>query len=75
MSIKSNLTKAERGASSLADLGVDDIKLEYGSCPSFGSCTFENNDYCDWTNVYDKRDQFDWEFGSYLTGTSLTGPS
>ena len=40
-----------------------------------GSCTFENNNYCDWHNVYEERDEFDWEFGSHQTGTFTTGPS
>jgi len=56
-------------------MAIDDVKLEIGECPEFGSCTFEGNDYCTWSNVFDARDQFDWEFGSEQTSSFLTGPS
>ena len=72
---KKYFNKDERGNGIYGDIALDDIKMEYGPCPNYGSCTFENNDYCDWHNVYDKRDDFDWEFGSYQTGTTMTGPS
>ncbi|RNA14511.1 MAM and LDL-receptor class A domain-containing 2-like, partial [Brachionus plicatilis] len=56
-------------------MALDDISLQVGVCPSFGSCTFEGEDYCFYTNVEDGRDEFDWEFGTYKTGSSLTGPT
>jgi len=55
-------------------VAIDDIKIEAGPCTSFGSCSFEGNEYCFWENVKDKRDQWDWEFGSYKTGSANTGP-
>lgn len=63
-----------RGDSSLGNIGLDDIKLEIGECPSYGACSFEDG-YCSWHNVPDKRDIFDWELGSHSTGTLSTGPS
>jgi hypothetical protein len=57
-----------------SDMGLDDVKLDYGECPSFSSCTFENADLCFWTNVQDNRDKFDWEIGSSETKTAGTGP-
>ncbi|CAF0741635.1 unnamed protein product, partial [Brachionus calyciflorus] len=61
------------GATTL--MALDDISLVQGSCQSFGSCTFEDDEYCLWTNVLDVRDQFDWEFGSSQTISVGTGPS
>jgi hypothetical protein len=58
-----------------ANIAIDDVSLELGQCPSFGSCTFEGNDYCNWKNVLDARDDFDWEFNSHKTATPNTGPS
>jgi len=58
----------------LGNVAIDDIKIEAGPCTSFGSCSFEGNEYCFWENVKDKRDQWDWEFGSYKTGSANTGP-
>lgn len=56
-------------------MAIDDVTLENGACPAFGSCTFENSDYCSWQNVIDGRDKLDWEFGSHSTDTTNTGPS
>lgn len=56
-------------------MAIDDLRLENGACQAYGSCSFEDSDYCTWQNVDDKRDQFDWEFGSDKTATLLTGPS
>jgi hypothetical protein len=67
--------KGERLDYSLSNMAIDDVKLEIGECPEFGSCTFEGNDYCTWSNVFDARDQFDWEFGSEQTASFSTGPS
>ena len=63
-----------RGDTFLSNIGLDDIKLEEGECPSYGSCSFEDG-YCSWHNVFDKRDEFDWELGSHSTSSSFTGPS
>ena len=59
----------------LSEMSIDDVKLEYGVCSNFGACTFENFDYCAWSNVDDVRDDFDWEFGTGLTNSQGTGPS
>jgi hypothetical protein len=42
------------------------------NCPSV--CTFENNNFCSWTNAK-TGDQFDWSFGSGGTPSAGTGPS
>lgn len=55
-------------------MALDDIRLQVGVCSSFGSCTFEDDDYCFYSNVEDGRDEFDWEFGNHRTLSSYTGP-
>ena len=67
--------KATKAESSFGNLAIDDIRIDFGSCPSFGSCSFEGNDYCFWQNINDRRDDFDWEFGSHGTGSTETGPT
>ncbi len=57
-----------------SDMAIDDITLVTGPCANLGACTFENNEYCNWVNVNDIRDNFDWEFGSSGTSTAGTGP-
>ena len=56
-------------------LAIDDIKLTNGECPSFGSCSFEGDSLCKWQNVYDSRDDFDWEIGTHKTTSFDTGPT
>lgn len=53
---------------------IDDVMLEEGACPSFGSCTFEDG-YCIWYNVDDSRNDFNWELRTGGTASSNTGPS
>lgn len=55
-------------------MAIDDLVVEYGMCPSFGSCAFEDNELCFWQNVLDSRDEFDWSFGQHQTQTPDTGP-
>ena len=66
----------ERSKLSLTNLAIDDIKIEVGDCPAFGSCNFDDSTYCFWENIQDERDEFDWEFGSFDTIflTAQTGP-
>jgi len=63
------------GPSFEGDIAIDDVYVTPGECRSFGSCDFENNDYCSWSNVKDKRDVFDWELGMGPTSSSFTGPT
>jgi hypothetical protein len=45
------------------------------SATSFGSCSFENYDYCNWHNIDDDgRDDFDWDFGNGRRSVLKTGP-
>ena len=55
-------------------MAIDDIQLDFGMCPSLGSCSFEDEDSCGWKNVYDARDEFDWTFGSLKSTAFDTGP-
>ena len=57
-----------------SDMAIDDVSLSKGPCANLGACTFENSDYCNWMNIQDSRDNFDWEFGSADTSTAGTGP-
>jgi len=50
----------------------DDISLEEGVCPSFGSCDFEDG-YCTWSNA--QGADFAWELKSGATPSGATGPS
>lgn len=63
-----------KGGGTLSSIGLDSVKIELGACPVFGSCTFENNNYCAWRNVIDGRDNYDWEFGSFRSSFATTGP-
>lgn len=49
----------------------DDISLEDGVCPSYGSCDFENG-YCTWQNA--PGADFEWELKNGVTPTTNTGP-
>ncbi|CAF0741650.1 unnamed protein product, partial [Brachionus calyciflorus] len=66
--------EGERAEGSASYMALDDIILENGACQSYGGCTFDGEDYCFWDNIEDKRDDFDWEFGTFATGTANTGP-
>lgn len=63
-----------RSAGFGTDITIDDVSLEYGPCTITASCTFEDYDYCNWYNVQDGRDRFDWTFGSGPTPAGATGP-
>ena len=57
------------------DIAIDDVFLQKGACASFGSCTFDEFDYCTWSNINDGRDNIDWVLQSGATDTENTGPS
>ena len=57
------------------NIAIDDVFLRKGACGSFGSCTFEDYDYCTWTNVEDGRDNIDWVLQSGETDAENTGPT
>lgn len=56
-------------------IAIDDLRLQIGACSSFGSCSFEDDSLCQWQNVFDSRDNFDWEIGNHVTGSYNTGPT
>lgn len=66
--------EGERGPSTYSNMAIDDVRLDKGVCPTFGSCSFEDESYCDWFNVEDGRDEVDWEFGNGGTDSYGTGP-
>ena len=45
-----------------------------GACNQPGSCDFEKDDWCTWTNA-DREDTFDWLVGSGATPSYSTGPA
>nr|XP_054757010.1 MAM and LDL-receptor class A domain-containing protein 2-like [Lytechinus pictus] len=52
-------------------MALDEINIEFGSCPPPGYCTFESL-HCGWTN--DVNDDFDWLLHSGATPSDSTGP-
>ncbi len=66
--------EARPGQYNTFNAALDDLTLEEGACPSFGSCDFED-DYCIWQNVDDIRSDFKWELRRGNTASSDTGPS
>ena len=39
-----------------------------------GNCDFEQDGFCEWRQVYDGSDDFDWTIHSGLTPSIRTGP-
>ncbi|XP_035827620.1 MAM and LDL-receptor class A domain-containing protein 2-like [Aplysia californica] len=60
------------GKSYKGNIGIDDISVEYGSCPSPANCNFDNG-FCGFVNVQGS-DKFDWELNRGPTGSLQTGP-
>lgn len=57
-------------------MGIDDIIIHEGQCVPVSDsqlCTFENNDFCQYTN--DPNAEFSWRLGNSSSQSSLTGPS
>lgn len=69
------LIEAEKGELALGAIAIDDLKLQIGACSSFGSCSFEEDNYCQWQNINDIRDNFDWEIANTDTASYGTGPT
>ncbi|XP_030849653.1 MAM and LDL-receptor class A domain-containing protein 2 [Strongylocentrotus purpuratus] len=61
------------GATSNADIAIDDIRFHGQPCPAEGACDFERG-YCGWTNDY-IGDDFDWLRGNSETLSGYTGPT
>nr|XP_054757008.1 MAM and LDL-receptor class A domain-containing protein 2-like [Lytechinus pictus] len=61
------------GATSNADIAIDDIRFRGFPCPQEGACDFERG-YCSWTNDY-VSDDFDWLRGNSETLSGYTGPT
>jgi hypothetical protein len=40
-----------------------------------GSCDFEQDGFCEWRQVHDGHDDFDWSINSGETSSKQTGPS
>ncbi|XP_047128245.1 MAM and LDL-receptor class A domain-containing protein 1 isoform X1 [Hydra vulgaris] len=68
------------GKSFQGDIAIDDIMIEDYPCPAPGSCDFESQSFCGWTQVLNKKnttgfDDFDWILNSGSTPSWSTGPS
>ncbi|XP_066300036.1 MAM and LDL-receptor class A domain-containing protein 1-like [Branchiostoma lanceolatum] len=61
------------GTSFRGDIAIDDVQISDGLCGAQGSCTFENNDLCTWSQDL-SNDDFDWLLGQGSTGSQFTGP-
>jgi hypothetical protein len=68
------IIEARPGQYNTFNAAIDDLTLEEGACPNFGSCDFED-DYCIWQNVEDLRSDFNWELRLGSTASGNTGPS
>ncbi|CAF0847412.1 unnamed protein product, partial [Rotaria sordida] len=53
-------------------IGIDDVILTLGFCPSPINCDFESGDICSWTQL--KDDDFDWLLQTGETDSFGTGP-
>ncbi|KAH9500542.1 hypothetical protein Btru_072226, partial [Bulinus truncatus] len=42
-----------------SDIALDDIMIKNGFCPNPRTCSF-TNDICEWRNIVDGTDKFDW---------------
>ncbi|XP_055957692.1 MAM and LDL-receptor class A domain-containing protein 1-like [Patella vulgata] len=64
-----------RGPGYKGDIGLDDVKVLSGLCPSTVqiACDFEDSKLCGWTQ--DKTDSFDWSRNRGSTGSNFTGPA
>nr|CAB3263600.1 MAM and LDL-receptor class A domain-containing protein 1-like [Phallusia mammillata] len=67
------ILEATRGENYRGDIAVDDISLDFSSCPNkMIDCNFENNT-CGWTQM--SGDEFNWMPNTGKTPTANTGPS
>lgn len=54
-------------------MAIDDIIVHDGFCTATDLCTFENQNYCGYTN--DPLATFSWVISNSNSSTSTTGPS
>lgn len=62
------------GGNYFGDIGLDDIAVSDGPCTETTLCDFQT-DLCQWTNIQDGTDKFDWLRQKGHTSSPYTGPS
>ena len=65
--------EAIRGRSDRSDIAIDDVAIHGGDCPAPGSCDFERENLCTWSNS--EGDDFDWVLFKGTTASGGTGPT